>query len=107
GNDRSPAVPLKPARTPLETTDLRPFTSLNLGIPETYGSQGAGRELRTLHGQLVDNFGQPIAGAMVGLQEEIGFQNPTSLENIDKTDELGRFLVRADLLKDRLEVHRS
>jgi hypothetical protein len=97
----------KPAKTPIDLTEFREAGLPDFSQPRASGAQGAGRELRTLHGLVVDHLGQPMAGVLVAVRDKIGFENEAGYENFDKTDEQGRFVVRGDLLKDRVEVRRS
>ncbi|MEX2316245.1 MAG: hypothetical protein WD669_03770 [Pirellulales bacterium] len=100
-------VPPKPARSQFEAGEFREYTSQDLTRPQPSGPQGAGHDLRTLQGQLVDHLGQPIPDVFVSIHEQIGYENPASVDNFDKTDQLGRFILRSSLLKDRVEVRRG
>ncbi len=101
-------APLKPARSDFDLREFSDFINFDLSVPRPRGPlQREGRLIRTLVGQVVDHAGAPIVGAQVVFTEPIGQGTEDFDENYDKTDELGRFFVEGDELRERLVVRRG
>ena len=101
-------VPSKQARSQFDLREFDDFINFDLSVPRPRGPlQIEDRSIRTVHGQVLDHFGQPVVGAQVALAEEIGKHNEDFNENYDKTDESGRFLVQGNSSRCRVVVRRA
>lgn len=102
------SVEPKSARSQVDMKEFRDFISRDLSRPKSRGSLAqTGFETRMIRGRVVDHLGNPIVGAQVAIVERIGYSGYCYDENFDKTDELGRFLVVAEVDRMCLVVRRA
>jgi hypothetical protein len=98
------AIPLKPARTEFNLDEISPLINNVLLVPPPGGPlPTGGRNLQVVQGRVLDAAGAPVFAAHVALTGGTNYGRDFD-DNYDKTDRLGRFLVRGNDRRRRLVV---